>query len=159
MPPGAFMPGANLAAIQPKPDGGSMLFFKTNEPLKHSPKEDSDTHAEKRDQNDEKWYVCRSCHQPITEPRYQIRIQGIHRHTFANPSGLVFEIGCFSSARGFTFIGPPSVEFTWFAGHSWRIVVCSACLAHLGWYFSSGPSGGFFGFIVDRLLLKNPSSE
>jgi hypothetical protein len=83
-----------------------------------------------------------------------VSILGSHRHTFANPSGVVFEIGCFASARGYGFMGPPSMEFTWFAGHSWRILICSACRTHIGWFFAAVQGEGrFFGLIMDRLTM------
>ena len=49
---------------------------------------------------DENAIVCRSCLFPITRPDQRIAIQGAHEHTFANPHGIVFQIGCFGSADG-----------------------------------------------------------
>jgi hypothetical protein len=72
-------------------------------------------------------------------------------HTFANPHGLVFEIGCFREAAGCSLLGAPTDEFTWFHGFRWRVACCMRCLCHLGWCFTSGAGGRFFGLIVDRL--------
>jgi len=96
--------------------------------------------------------LCRRCGHLITRPRNRIIKDGNHRHTFANPSGLVFEIGCFSHAEGCGPSGEPSAEFTWFRGFQWRLALCRACFVHLGWQFTSlGGSAGFWGLILNRL--------
>ena len=99
----------------------------------------------------EKWIVCRQCQQRLTRPSERIEINGSHSHTFANPSGVVFEIGCFRIVTGLNYIGPPSYEFPWFTGRSWQIVICSICQIHLGWCFHGRDSNLFFGLILDRL--------
>lgn len=120
-----------------------VIAFATNDP---SPEEE------------ELWIVCRNCHNRLTRPSEQTSISGSHQHTFANPSGVVFEICCYRWAQGFAFRGPPSTDFTWFAGHSWQIVICASCQAHLGWHFSGGAAGQFFGFILDQ-LSKSASTQ
>jgi hypothetical protein len=94
---------------------------------------------------------CRQCRLPITHPADRTLRDGSHRHTFANPHGIVFEIGCFSTARGCGIAGPASAEFVWFNGFTWQVALCSRCLNHLGWYFQS-PSESFFGLILDQLI-------
>ncbi|HNS99887.1 MAG TPA: cereblon family protein [Polyangiaceae bacterium] len=81
---------------------------------------------------------------------YRIEVAGAHRHTFANPHGLVFQIGCFSEATGCRGTGPASDDFTWFSGYEWQVGVCARCGIHLGWRFISHRTS-FFGLIVDRL--------
>ena len=95
--------------------------------------------------------LCRQCLQPITHASERIQRQGEHVHTFANPHGFVFEIGCFKNANGCGYAGPPTDEFTWFSGYYWRMAVCRACLVHLGWLFTSGEDR-FNGLILERLL-------
>ncbi len=136
-----------------------MLFFKTDAPAPQVPKEEAESATSTRNRKEEKWYVCRQCKQQITQPGFYLNVQGRHEHTFANPSGIVFDIKCFSNARGYSFIGPSSAEFTWFSGHAWRIIICASCLAHLGWYFANDSGGGFFGFIADRIALLSFPSE
>ena len=137
-----------------------MLFFKTDTPpAPQIPKEDVESNASSKESAEHKRYVCRQCRQQITQPGFQLNIQGSHQHTFANPSGIVFDIQCFSNAQGYSFIGPSSDEFTWFSGYTWRIVICSSCLTHIGWYFSKDSGNGFFGFIADRLSLISLTSE
>lgn len=95
--------------------------------------------------------VCRQCLFAITSKAERNIIDGAHAHTFANPEGIVFEIACYREAWGCVYVGPTSPQFTWFAGHVWRIAVCANCHIHLGWRFST-PAGRFFhGLITDRL--------
>jgi hypothetical protein len=101
---------------------------------------------------EEAYIVCRQCRQAITRSEERFSIQGAHRHTFANPHGLVFEIGCFKHTVGCGYAGQTSDEFTWFAGYRWRICFCSSCLTHLGWLFTSTGGDAFHGLILERLL-------
>lgn len=88
------------------------LWLKTEGPASQSPQDVAFPEDEVVVVDEDVWYVCRNCHQRLTQPNERLNIQGRHRHTFANPNGVVFEVVCFSSARGFSFLGPPSMEFT-----------------------------------------------
>ena len=103
---------------------------------------------------EEEYILCRQCRQAITRPTERITVQGAHQHTFANPHGIVFEIGCFRTVQGCGHAGPPSTEFTWFPGFSWRVAVCIKCLGHLGWFFTSPDYDSFHGLILDRLITQ-----
>lgn len=126
------------------------------------PEEDKDTtpirSAAVKDQANEpeaeSFIICRQCRQIITRPAERIFVNGSHRHTFANPLGIVFEIGCFRSAMGCAPAGSASDEFTWFAGYSWRLVLCAGCLTHLGWSFTAPGGDQFFGLILDHLATS-----
>ncbi len=98
--------------------------------------------------------LCRACGQAITRSAERVSVDGAHHHTFANPHGIVFEIGCFASAPGCGTAGPASDEFTWFAGYRWRVALCGGCLTHLGWRFAARGGHAFFGLIVERLIEK-----
>jgi hypothetical protein len=102
----------------------------------------------------EAYIRCRQCLNIITYPAERITVQESHRHTFANPHGIVFEIGCFRTAKGCGYVGPSSDEFGWFAGYSWRIAVCFRCLVHLGWLFESPDANSFHGLILDLILTR-----
>lgn len=106
--------------------------------------------------HEEVYILCRACLHPIARPADRISVQGRHQHTFANPHGIVFEIGCFQNAPGCGVIGPASEEFTWFPGHRWRVCICAACLAHLGWLFTASGGRAFHGLILDRLIEPRP---
>ena len=107
---------------------------------------------EEQGPEEEEYILCRQCRQAITRPAERIEVQGTHRHTFANPHGLVFELGCFKNAVGCGYAGAATDEFTWFAGYRWRICFCATCLTHLGWIFSSPGGDAFHGLILDRLI-------
>jgi len=97
--------------------------------------------------------VCFKCGYPITSEDQRIEIIGSHAHTFANPSGIVFHIGCFARAPGTVTTREESADFTWFAGYAWSLCGCSLCGEHLGWRFRS-EENIFFGLILDRLVEK-----
>ncbi|MEJ5358272.1 MAG: cereblon family protein [Desulfobacterales bacterium] len=101
---------------------------------------------------EEPWIRCRACGAGIARPVDRIAVGGRHRHRFANPYGIVFEIGCFAAADGCVPVGTPTEEFTWFSGHRWQVALCAACRTHLGWRFAPAAGNGFFGLILERLV-------
>lgn len=109
--------------------------------------------AELSDESEELYY-CRFCDALITTGRERSEIDGGHAHTFVNPGGYIFRIGCFRSAVGCRTVGGPTNEYTWFAGRSWTFAVCTRCGAHLGWGYYRGGAREFFGLILDN--LKGP---
>lgn len=94
---------------------------------------------------------CRRCLQGVTRPSDRIVRNGAHRHAFANPVGIVFDIGCFRSVQGCGYAGSPTSEFTWFSGYRWRVVYCGMCLSHLGWVFDATGLERFHALILNRL--------
>ena len=137
-----------------------MLWYTFNTPNALRPKtgrdtfEDSATSIEENasPSEEELWIVCRQCAQRLSRPSERISIGGSHNHTFANPNGVVFEIGCYNMVAGCSFIGPPSYEFPWFGGHSWQIAICANCQSHIGWIFRAQGGAQFFGLILDRIM-------
>lgn len=95
---------------------------------------------------------CRACGQVVTGHEQHLAVGGSPVHTFFNPAGIVFELGCFRRAPGCTASGALSAEFTWFPGYLWQIVLCRNCRTHLGWHFISAEDS-FFGLILARLQL------
>lgn len=95
---------------------------------------------------------CRRCGRLITHREEAIAVQGEQRHTFANPHGIVYQIGLFRHAPGCLPIGGYCGEFSWFAGYRWRIVLCVGCREHLGWHFAAAAGDGFHGLILERLI-------
>lgn len=95
--------------------------------------------------------VCRACRTVVTRPELAVEVDGSHRHVFFNPHGLVFDLGCFASARNALPTGPRTDEFTWFAGYRWQAVVCAGCAGLLGWRYT-GRGHAFFGLILPALV-------
>lgn len=95
---------------------------------------------------------CALCNSFITRPSNKIIVDQTFSHVFANPHGIVFEIGCFDSAPGCIAGSASSTEFSWFPGYSWKIGACQFCSSHLGWIFSS-KEDRFFGLILDKLIF------
>lgn len=100
---------------------------------------------------EKKLILCKVCHYPITSLDQKIQVNGTHHHIFGNPTGFVFEMGCFASANGCVNYGAPTLEYTWFNGFAWRYALCSYCHLHLGWFYQS-PSDHFYGLILNQLL-------
>ena len=102
--------------------------------------------------------ACARCARFITTTAARIEVGGAHEHTFTNPAGLRFHIGCFSPVTGCAAAGEPSTFWTWFPGYSWQVEGCVSCAQHLGWFFASG-SDGFHGLILDRLVEVGSSPD
>ncbi|MDM8538373.1 cereblon family protein, partial [Desulfobacterales bacterium HSG17] len=122
------------------------------------------------DNNGGKAILCRLCKNKITFSSNSIEKNGSHKHIFNNPGGYIFEIGCFGAAPGCVNQGPPSLEFSWFAGFSWRFSLCSGCHTHLGWVYQSlggqslggqsvGRQSSFFGLILDKLIEEQTKKD
>ena len=95
--------------------------------------------------------LCARCGNVVTARDQRIEVNGSHRHTFANPHGIVYEIACYSTAVGCLACGSESSEFAWFAGYGWTVQACGACGLHLGWSFRSDKHV-FCGLVHDRLV-------
>ncbi len=103
--------------------------------------------------------LCGNCYNIITKSSNRLSIHGFHRHVFANPYGQVFEIGCFSHVTGCGYTGITTDEFSWFMGYSWKIAVCSNCIAHLGWVFTAVDRERFHGLILNQIVESRSSSS
>jgi hypothetical protein len=94
---------------------------------------------------------CRRCQHGVTAGRFATEVAGGHAHTFRNPAGWSFRIGCFVDAPGAAIAGQPTTTHTWFPGYAWRFAHCGACSTHLGWWFVGG-SDVFAGLVLARLM-------
>jgi len=112
-----------------------------------------DEPAPEKEEEEREVILCGYCHHRVAHPSDRIEVHGAHRHTFANPQGLIFEIGCFRQAEGCRYSGEPSAEWSWFGGFRWRIALCGRCLTQLGWLFVSSAETRFAGLILDRLVF------
>ncbi len=95
--------------------------------------------------------LCVSCSQAITSERQRTAITGKHVHSFSNPEGVDYEIGCFSNATGVQGFGEATEEWTWFPAYSWTIVCCAGCATHLGWCYQNSSGNSFYGLILSCL--------
>lgn len=93
---------------------------------------------------------CAKCQHEVTAGRFAIEVDGAHAHTFRNPGGWSYRIGCYAEAGGAVPSGQATDEHTWFPGFAWRFAHCQGCSTHLGWWFV-GPGRAFAGLILARL--------
>lgn len=108
---------------------------------------------------DGRWYRCRHCGSRVARAGDRINVNGRFSHVFNNPSGYIFEIGCFAAAEGCVNEGQPTLEFTWFAGFSWRFALCASCRSHLGWFYQSMKGASFYGLILANLTEETHSDR
>jgi hypothetical protein len=94
--------------------------------------------------------VCAACRHPITDDDQRIAMNGGHEHTFVNPGGFAYTIGCFADAWGCAHHGSVESAFSWFPGWTWQVAACAGCRAHLGWVYRNAAET-FHGLILDRL--------
>jgi hypothetical protein len=83
-------------------------------------------------------------------------MNGMHEHTFANPHGIIYRIGCFRDAPGCVAFPEEVKEFTWFDGYAWAHAMCSRCGNHMGWKYRI-EHDCFHGLVLDRLVEKDAS--
>ncbi len=93
---------------------------------------------------------CKICGRTVTNSDQKISVRGSHTHTFFNPVGVVYELGCFGEAPGCYRVGEVTSEFTWFAGFVWCYALCRGCNNHLGWFFEMGERS-FYGLILANI--------
>jgi hypothetical protein len=110
----------------------------------------AETSEPEKDEANRGGIFCRRCGWRITEESNRITVNGLHHHTFFNPAGLLFELGCFRYAPGCLVLGEASSDFSWFAGYLWRVAFCGQCSAHLGWRFEN-QHATFFSLIIPYL--------
>jgi hypothetical protein len=94
--------------------------------------------------------VCAACGHDITDDANRIDMAGTHEHTFVNPAGHDFRIGCFAAAPGCVPAGAEEDAFSWFPGWSWQIALCGRCYSHLGWTYRNADQR-FWGLILAAL--------
>jgi hypothetical protein len=98
--------------------------------------------------------ACARCFEPITSDAEWLEVGGAREHSFMNPHGFYYRIGCFGNARALEAEGGWSDEWSWFPPCAWQVQRCARCGEHLGWLFR-GPERRFFGLILDRLVRSS----
>jgi hypothetical protein len=95
---------------------------------------------------------CAACGHALTQHDARLEVDGRHVHTFVNPHAYAFTITCWHEAPGCVRAGPSSTEWTWFPGHTWTVILCGGCAAHVGWAFDGTKSTEtFVGLVQDRI--------
>jgi hypothetical protein len=125
--------------------------FSFNEDEK-SESEAATTTLEQKQPEEEKNLCCFNCGSAITSDKQRISIGDCHEHTFVNPGGYVFHIGCFREAPGCLQVGESTTENSWFSGYAWNYALCASCYTHLGWMYHAEGKESFYGLILDRLI-------
>lgn len=114
-------------------------------------KEQSETQrATATSEEDDGTLRCATCEHRISDRAYRMEMGGAHEHTFVNPGGFVYTIGCFVAAPGCVHAGVPEEAFSWFPGWSWQVAECGRCRTHLGWVFRCAGEQ-FHGLILAAL--------
>jgi hypothetical protein len=108
---------------------------------------------------EEEILLCAACGNSITANGQRISVDGGHEHTFVNPGGYLFHVGCFKEAPGCLQVGRSTTEFAWFRGSSWKHAVCGSCLENLGWVFHYPSQNRFYGLILDMLISRRGLRE
>lgn len=108
-------------------------------------------HISDKESKREDSIICKLCMHIITSHDKGIIINGKHMHTYKNPEGYMYTLGCYIQAKGCKNVGKPTMEYTWFPGFSWIYAICSKCFSHLGWHYQSGDYS-FYGLILNRLI-------
>ncbi len=142
---GEAYPGCTTA----DPVSGALLFRGGSERPDRPGPDNLTIDQDESESGQQKALLCTVCQAPITTSKERLEKKGKHLHTFFNPAGIVYEIGCFRRAPGCLVYGVPSSEFAWFSGYSWQVVYCRRCHQHLGWKFIADEE--FFGLIVSKL--------
>jgi len=99
--------------------------------------------------------LCAEYSQSLTDDSERIEVNGAHKHTFVNPAGIMFQIGCFANVSGVNVSGEATEQWSWFKGYIWKIMCCDRCGSHLGWVYLSEGEISFFGLILSRLSRLN----
>ena len=110
---------------------------------------------EREEEEARDFIYCSTCSAVIGRQADRIEVNGGHEHSFTNPFGYHFHIGCYGEALGCSISGVPEVAESWFVGFQWRFASCAECRRHLGWYFDRVTPGSesqfFYGLILDRI--------
>lgn len=97
---------------------------------------------------------CLACGGFVADPRDRVSVNGAHAHSFINPAGIIFRVGCFATTPGARAAGAATHHWTWFPGFAWRAALCTRCGAHLGWCFDSADAS-FVALILDRVIERD----
>ena len=103
----------------------------------------------------ERAFFCARCATRLADAtRLFSPLGGACRFVFANPAGRIFEIVTITEAENVLALGEPMLEYSWFPGFAWSMLLCAGCSTHLGWRFDAVGAGGasFVAFITSAVV-------
>ncbi len=107
------------------------------------------------DKKEQKPYVCSQCRTEITHSEALIPLNGARDHSFVNPVGVRCNFMTFNHCENVIVHDEIYLQHSWFPGYGWRIVICRACLQHLGWKYDAVTAKAlpstFFGLLIDAI--------
>ena len=105
--------------------------------------------------NGSRSYQCAFCGFFITTGDRQLTVKGQEIHKFTNPDGIEYTIRTFASCPGADMYGPAVEAHSWFPGHAWRLAICRACGAQLGWEYEAAAFAArplhFWGLLTEMV--------
>ncbi|XP_065569893.1 protein cereblon-like isoform X2 [Artemia franciscana] len=110
----------------------------------------------------EQGVCCKECNSSlaVTSDSLALSLHGPHG-TFVNPGGYIHDTLTYSNASGIDVITSPTMEFSWFPGYNWQIMICHSCGEHLGWKFTNKDLNpdNFFCFTKSSVSLRITKKE
>ena len=110
---------------------------------------------EDSNKNDLKEYCCLVCGTILANSDALFRINGSHKHSFINPSGVRCNFLTFVDCRNILIDEDLYTEYSWFPGYGWRFLICQGCHQHLGWKWDATSGGrkteGFYGLLLNAI--------
>lgn len=115
------------------------------------------------DRKNRREFNCASCGAFIAQTTDLIMIEGAQSHSHINPAGLRLNfvtIGQWDNALAGQEL---YLEHSWFNGYGWRFMVCSRCMAHLGWVYDALTTGlspsSFAGLLISSVNMNPVSND
>ncbi|XP_063366294.1 protein cereblon-like [Cydia amplana] len=80
---------------------------------------------------------CGTCGAELSRRTHMFAMSsdGVHAN-YTNYGGFMHDVVTVRTAHD-TLLGPPSAEYSWFPGYTWRVAQCGACGTHVGWRFDA----------------------
>ena len=111
------------------------------------------------EKKDPKEYHCVVCGASLSDSDALFRVNGSHKHSFVNPSGVRCNFLTFSECRNILAHEELYKEHSWFPGYGWRFLLCQGCHQHLGWKWDSisgdAHPTGFYGLLLNAIRQEN----
>ncbi|XP_064552707.1 protein cereblon isoform X2 [Drosophila montana] len=88
----------------------------------------------------ESLFYCRYCNSSLAycSDLFAMSKHGVQTQ-YCNSAGYIHETNTVYRviAHAIGYSGEPSIEFSWFPGYQWHIIICKFCAQHVGWEFKA----------------------